>query len=84
MAWDDTKNTGDELTSTEWNNHVSDQKSPVLEQRGDPGTGDLDAGEIMVYNSDGTGTGSAGDLVYAVNDSGTIKTAILQQKSNAS
>lgn len=83
MAWDDTKAKGDEVSSTEWNNHVSHQKSPSLEQRGDPSTNDLDTGEIMLYNSDGSGTGSAGDLIYAVNDSGTIKTSILQQRSNA-
>jgi hypothetical protein len=26
MAWDDSQNTGDQIDSTEWNNHVTDQK----------------------------------------------------------
>jgi hypothetical protein len=55
----------------------------VKPQRGDPTTSELDDGEVMSYNSDGTGTGSAGDLVYAVNDSGTIKTSVIAQRSNA-
>lgn len=29
MVWDDTKDSNSELDSTEWNNHVSDQKSRV-------------------------------------------------------
>jgi len=52
-------------------------------QRGDPTTSELSSGENMTYNSDGSGTGSAGDFVYAVNDAGTIKTTIRSQKSNA-
>jgi hypothetical protein len=52
-------------------------------QRGEPSTSDLPDGECMVYESDGTGTGAAGDLIYAVNDAGTIKTSILAAKSNA-
>ena len=55
----------------------------VKSQRGDPSTSELADGEVMTYNSDGSGTGSAGDLVYAVNDAGTIKTAIIAQRSNA-
>ena len=27
MAWDDSKQLGDELTSSEWNDHVTDQKN---------------------------------------------------------
>jgi hypothetical protein len=27
MAWFDTKSTGNEITSTEWNNHVTDQEN---------------------------------------------------------
>lgn len=57
--------------------------SVFAEQRGDPSTTDLDSGEVLLYNSDGSGTGSAGDLVYAVNDGGTIKTSIIAQRSNA-
>lgn len=52
-------------------------------QRGDPSTSELAQGENMVFNSDGSGTGSAGDLVYAVNNGGTIETLILAQVSNA-
>lgn len=52
-------------------------------QRGDPTTDELEQGEDVVYASDGSGTGAAGDLVYAVNDGGTIKTLVLAQVSNA-
>ena len=55
----------------------------VHEQRGDPGTDELGTGEVMTYNSDGSGTGSAGDLVYAVNDGGSVKTRVIVSKSNA-
>jgi len=54
-----------------------------FQQQGDPTTDDLDQGEAMVFNSDGSGTGSAGSLIYAVNDGGTIKTSIIAQKTNA-
>ena len=53
------------------------------QQRGDPPTDGLANGEVLTYNSDGTGTGSAGDLVYAINDGGTNKTQVVAQKSNA-
>jgi len=52
-------------------------------QRDDPSTAELPDGAVMTYNSDGSGTGSAGDLVYAVNDGGTIKTQVIAQRSNA-
>lgn len=55
----------------------------VKPQRGDPSTSELSDGDVMTFNSDGSGTGSAGDLVYAVNDAGTIKTSIIAQRSNA-
>jgi hypothetical protein len=55
----------------------------VHEQRGDPGTDELSDGEVMTYNSDGSGTGEAGDLVYAINDGGTIKTTVIVSKSDA-
>lgn len=55
----------------------------IYRQRGDPSTSELADGEIMLFNSDGSGTGSAGDLVYAVNNGGTIETLILAQVSNA-
>jgi len=41
MAWDDVKATGNEITADEWNNHVTDQKTP-----------DFDT--IEVYRSDTT------------------------------
>ena len=53
------------------------------EQRAPPGTDELDTGEVMVYNSDGSGDGQAGDLMYAVNVVGTIKTAVIVDKDNA-
>jgi hypothetical protein len=37
----------------------------------------------MTYNADGSGTGDPGDLVYAVNDGGTIKTSVLARRSDA-
>jgi len=52
-------------------------------QRGDPTTAELDAGQNMLYNSDGSGTGAAGDLVFAINDAGTIKTTVVAAVSNA-
>jgi hypothetical protein len=55
----------------------------VKTQRGDPSTSELDDGDVMAFNSDGSGTGSAGDLVYAINDGGTIRTSIIAQRSNA-
>jgi hypothetical protein len=56
----------------------------IHQQRGDPTTSDLDQGEVMVFNSDGSGTGAAGDLVYAVNDGGTIETQVIAAETNAS
>ena len=38
MAWDDVKATGDEISADEWNKHVEDQKSRLLEQA-EPVTG---------------------------------------------
>lgn len=55
----------------------------VYQQRSDPDTSELDDGQVMTFNADGSGTGSAGDLVYAVNDGGTIKTTVIAQASNA-
>jgi len=57
--------------------------SRVAEQRSDPSTADLDSGEIMLYNSDGSGTGNAGDLVYAVNDGGAIETQVIAAEADA-
>ncbi|RFF26551.1 hypothetical protein [Wenzhouxiangella sp. 15190] len=56
----------------------------VHRQRGEPGTGELADGEVMVYNSDGSDGHNAGDLVYAVNNSGSILTETLVEKANAS
>ncbi|WP_376695873.1 hypothetical protein [Wenzhouxiangella sp. EGI_FJ10305] len=53
-------------------------------QRGEPGTGELADGEVMVYNSDGSDDFNAGDLVYAINDGGSILTQTLVEKVNAS
>lgn len=64
-------------------NVVDDTNGTINQQRGDPTTSELDDGENMTYNSDGSGTGAAGDLVYAVNDAGTILTSIIVQRSNA-
>jgi hypothetical protein len=66
-------------TETVWTFEVGE----VERQRGDPSPSELNDGDVMTYNSDGSGTGSAGDLVYAVNDSGTVKTTIIAQRSNA-
>jgi len=55
----------------------------VNQQRSEPTTAELAPGENMTYNSDGTGTGAAGDLIYAVNDGGTIKTQVLARRSDA-
>jgi len=37
----------------------------------------------MLYNSDGSGTGNAGDLVYAVNDGGAIETQVIVAEADA-
>jgi hypothetical protein len=55
----------------------------INRQRGDPSTTELQPGENMTYNADGSGTGDPGDLVYAVNDGGTIKTSVLARRSDA-
>jgi hypothetical protein len=55
----------------------------VHRQRSEPTATELDAGETMTYNSDGSGTGDAGDLVYAINDGGTIKTQVIASRSDA-
>ena len=56
----------------------------VHEQRGKPTTDELDDGDVMTYNSDGSDGHSAGDLVYATNDGGSILTQTIAEKSNAS
>lgn len=55
----------------------------VHAQRGDPTTDELPPGEVMTYNSDGSGTGNQGDLVYAINDAGTVKTQVIAARSDA-
>lgn len=52
-------------------------------ERGDPDTSELSPGECMLFDSDGTGTGDTGDLVYAVNAGGTIRTSVIGDRSNA-
>lgn len=64
-------------------NSIEDAQGIHQQQRGDPSTSELASGEVMTFASDGSGTGSAGDLVYAVNDGGTIKTSVIAQVSNA-
>lgn len=64
-------------------NIIDNNNGSVYQQRGDPSTTEVPSGEAMTYVSDGSGTGSAGDLVYAVNDGGSIKTVIIAQRSNA-
>jgi hypothetical protein len=54
-----------------------------MSPRGDPTTSELDDGEVMRFVSNGSGTGSAGDLVYARNNSGTIQTQVIVAASNA-
>lgn len=55
----------------------------AMSQRSAPTTSELSSGEVMRYVSDGTDSGSAGDLMYAINDAGTIKTQVIAAKSNA-
>ena len=65
---------------------IETAKGTITQQRGqDPSTNELDAGENMTYNSDGSSgvTGNAGDLIYAVNHGGTIKTSVIAAVSNA-
>lgn len=45
--------------------------------RDDPGTDEIADGEGMLYITDGTTTGTAGDLCYAYNDTDTITTAVV-------
>jgi hypothetical protein len=52
-------------------------------QRSDPTTAELDSGRSMIFTADGTGTEGSGDLIYAVNDAGTIKTSVIAAVSNA-
>ena len=68
-------------SKTDGTHEVTD--GTIHRQRGDPSTSELPDGAVMTYNSDGSGTGNAGDLVYAVNDGGTIKTQVIAQRSNA-
>ena len=56
----------------------------VHEQRGEPTPDDLDNGDVMTYNSDGSDGHDAGDLVYAVNDGGSVLTQVIAEKSGAS
>lgn len=56
---------------------VVNQYGTAYEQRGDATAADLTDGDCMIYNSNGTGVGDAGDLVYAVNNAGTISSTVL-------
>lgn len=55
----------------------------ALDQRGDPTSSELAQEDAMLFISDGSGTGAAGDLVYAFNDGGTIETVIVQAETGA-
>lgn len=46
-------------------------------QRAEPGTNELADGEVMMYVSDGSGAGAAGDFVVARNSGGTVNVAVL-------
>lgn len=65
------------------NGHVDVAGGVEGQQRGAPSTTELASGASMVYTSDGTDAGAAGDLMYAVNDAGTIKTSVVAAKANA-
>lgn len=54
------------------------------DQRGDPTTDELAEEDGMFFVSDGSGTGAAGDFVYAFNDGGSIETAIIQAETGLS
>lgn len=56
----------------------------VHEQRGEPTTDELADGDVMTYNSDGSDGHDAGDLVYAINDGGSILTQVIAAKAGAS
>jgi len=56
-----------------------------VQRSSDPGTGEIDDGEAGLFISDGsTGVaGQAGDLVFATNDGGAVKTLVLGAVSDA-
>ncbi|WP_376692713.1 hypothetical protein [Wenzhouxiangella sp. EGI_FJ10409] len=62
---------------------VEADRGVLYRQRGQPTASELADGEVMVYSSDGTDGFNAGDLVYAVNDGGSILTQALAQRNNA-
>ncbi|ELY69323.1 hypothetical protein C489_05198 [Natrinema versiforme JCM 10478] len=51
-------------------------------QRAQPTTDELNGGDSMIYCSDGSDGHSAGDLVHAFNNSGTIQTNVISAASN--
>lgn len=59
------------------NNLVDNAAGVVHKQRGAPTTSELDTGERMVYTSDGSDAHSAGDLVSARNDAGSIVSQVI-------
>lgn len=61
---------------------TDDVGGTVQQQRGAPITAELDPGERMQYMSDGSDGNSAGDLVSARNDSGTIVSQVIAPASN--
>lgn len=66
---------------------TTDNETQIFDaQKGaDPTTADLEDGDGMMYISDGSGdiTGAEGDLVWATNDNGTVKTLVLGAVANA-
>lgn len=65
-----------------WTEVQSSGQSPAVEgtvhfPRGEPTTDDIAAGEVMTYTSDGTDGNDLGDLVYAINQGGNVKTQII-------
>jgi len=56
--WDDTFDTGDELTAAEWNEHVQDQKNRIVDEDGSVNAENVDftsidgAGNIVIGNDD--------------------------------
>jgi len=84
-------NTGRMYTGdgTDWNELAATGDEPtvngaVYAQRARPNASQLADGEGMIYNADGSGAHASGDLIYALNDGGTIRTEPIVSFSGAS
>ncbi len=53
MVWDNTKDSTSELTSTEWNNHVADQKSRATTPVSFPGSFEVTGTETVTVTAPG-------------------------------